>query len=227
MKKKTRLLEIIKLIDRGKTVIDIGTDHGLVPLFLVNEGICDKVIATDISEKSLQKLEDRLDENLRKKISTKVTDGFEGLEKKENQIAIIAGMGAVTIIDIISKNMDFARNLDYMILEGNIGNEKLREFLNKNSFTIVDERLVYDNKKYYDILKVKNGKEASYDLSEIYFGKFNIDRRDELLKEKIDLEYKKNLKFKDHIEENSYKKEGLDLIDERIKAIEEVYEKWK
>lgn len=227
MKKKTRLLEIIKLIDRGKTVIDIGTDHGLVPLFLVNEGICDKVIATDISEKSLQKLEDRLDENLRKKISTKVTDGFEGLEKKENQIAIIAGMGAVTIIDIISKNMDFARSLDYMILEGNIGNEKLREFLNKNSFTIVDERLVYDNKKYYDILKVKNGKEASYDLSEIYFGKFNIDRRDELLKEKIDLEYKKNLKFKDHIEENSYKKEGLDLIDERIKAIEEVYEKWK
>ena len=40
-------------------------------------------------------------------------------------------MGAVTIIEIISNNIEKIRKLDYVICEGNIGNEKLRKFLNE------------------------------------------------------------------------------------------------
>lgn len=37
MNDKKRLMDIINLIDKGKNVIDIGTDHGLVPLYLAKK----------------------------------------------------------------------------------------------------------------------------------------------------------------------------------------------
>lgn len=227
MRIKKRLYEISKLVEKDKYVIDVGTDHGLVPLFLAKNNITNKILATDISENSLNKLNSKEFEPYKDIIETKVTDGFCGIEKRNNQIAIIAGMGAITIIDIIDKNLDFAKSLDYMIIESNIANEKLRKYFNDNGFFIEKDFIVYEKGKYYDIMKVKTGKKESYDLSEIYYGKDNIDNKNPLLVEKLEKEYKKNLKFREDILRNSKTKEGLDILQERIKAIEEVYDKWR
>ena len=222
MKITKRLEKIANLVVEGKSVIDIGTDHGLVPLYLAKNEISKDILATDISKKSLQKLEDKIDENFKKIIKTQVCDGLETIEVKENQIAIIAGMGAVTIIEILNKNIEKVRRLDYVICEGNIGNEKLRKFLNENNFYIDKDFLIKDGRKHYDIIRFKNGKDRKLSLGEIYFGKFIYQDFNPLLMKRIDQIYKKNLKFKDSIEKFSENKEGLDLIEERLKAIEEV-----
>lgn len=227
MNNKKRLLAIVNLIEKNKKVIDIGTDHGLVPLYLAKNNISTDILATDISESSLNKLVEALDEDTSKVIKTQVTDGFYGIKKEDNQVAIIAGMGANTIIDIIEKNKDFVKNLDYLILASNINNEKLRRYLIENSFEIIDDFLVYENKKYYDIIKTKFGKQENYDLSELYFGKDNIDKKSSLLEKKLSVEYKKNKKFLKDIKKYSKDREGIERIEERLKAIEEVYEKWK
>lgn len=227
MNSKKRLLAIVNLIEKNKKVIDIGTDHGLVPLYLAKNDISKEILATDISENSLSKLVDSLDEETSKYIKTMVTDGFAGIKKDDNQVAIIAGMGANTIMEIIEKNLDFAQNLDYMILASNIGNEKLRAFLLENSFEIMEDFLVYENKKYYDIIKASFGKKEAYDLSEIYFGRDNIEKRSPLLKEKLDQDYKKNKIFLKEIKENSKDKKAEERIEERLEAIREVYDKWK
>ena len=222
MKITKRLEKIANLVEEGKSVIDIGTDHGLVPLYLAKNNISKDILATDISAKSLKKLEDKLDKNLENIIKTKVCDGLDGIDIKENQIAIIAGMGAITIIDILSKDIDKVRNLDYVICEGNIGNEKLRKFLNENNFIIDRDFLIKDGRKHYDIIRFKNGSDRKLSLGEIYFGKFIYSENNPLLMKRIEQIYNKNLKFKENIEKNSKDKEGLDLINERIKAIEEV-----
>lgn len=222
MKITKRLEYIANLVDEGKSVIDIGTDHGLVPLYLAKNEVSKDILATDISKKSLQKLEDKLDENLKKIIKTKVCDGLNNVEIKENQIAIIAGMGAVSIIEILNKNIKKVRRLDYVICEGNIGNEKLRKFLNENYFYIDKDFLIKDGRKHYDIIRFKNGKDRKLSLGEIYFGKFIYQDFNPLLMKRIDQIYKKNLKFKENIEKFSENKEGLELIEERLKAIEEV-----
>lgn len=222
MKITKRLEKIANLVEEGKSVIDIGTDHGLVPLYLAKNEISKDILATDISKKSLQKLEDKIDENLKKIIKTQVCDGLDNVEVKENQIAIIAGMGAVSIIEILNKNIEKVRRLDYVICEGNIGNEKLRKFLNENNFYIDKDFLIKDGRKHYDIIRFKNGKDRKLSLGEIYFGKFIYQDFNPLLMKRIDQIYKKNLKFKESIEKFSENKEGLDLIEERLKAIEEV-----
>lgn len=222
MKITKRLENIANLVEKGKSVIDIGTDHGLVPLYLAKNDISKDILATDISAKSLKKLEDKLDKNLENIIKTEVCDGLDGIDIKENQIAIIAGMGAITIIDILSKDIDKVRNLDYVICEGNIGNEKLRRFLNENNFIIDRDFLIKDGRKHYDIIRFKNGKDRRLSLGEIYFGKFIYSENNPLLIKRIEQIYNKNLKFKENIEKYSKDKEGLDLINERLEAIREV-----
>lgn len=227
MNDKKRLMDIINLIDKGKNVIDIGTDHGLVPLYLAKNGISEDILATDISEKSLEKLKLALDEDTKKIIRTKVTDGFKNIKKAHNQIAIIAGMGANTIMDIIKDSLDFARNLDYMILASNINTEKLRIFLSENDFEIINDFLSYENDKYYDIIKTSYKKGKKLSLAETYYGKDDIKNKSKLLEEKLGIDYKKNMAFKKDILEKSQDKNALLRIDERLKAIEEIENIWK
>ena len=227
MNDKKRLMEIVNIIDSGKSVIDVGTDHGLVPLYLAKNEISTDILATDISAPSLQKLEDKLDDDLRKIIKTRVTDGFKGIEKKENQVAIIAGMGGNTIIDIIDDSLDFVKTLDYMVLASNIATEKLRSYLNQNNFEITRDFLTFDHGKYYDILKVSYGKTQDLSLGDLYYGYENIQNKSKLLEEKLAIDYKKNLSFKEDIIKKSANNDGLEKINERLKAIDEVYKRWK
>lgn len=227
MNDKKRLMDIINLIDKGKNVIDIGTDHGLVPLYLAKNEISEDILATDISEKSLEKLKLALDEETKKIIRTKVTDGFKNIKKAHNQIAIIAGMGANTIMDIIKDSLDFAKNLDYMILASNINTEKLRTFLSENDFEIINDFLSYENDKYYDIIKTSFKKGKKLSLAETYYGKDDIKDKSKLLEEKLEIDYKKNMAFKKDILEKSQDKNALLRIDERLKAIEEIENIWK
>lgn len=227
MEDKKRLLDIIGLIDKNKKVIDIGTDHGLVPLYLAKNGISNEILATDISEKSLDKLRSALTPELENKISTKVTDGFKGIAEDENQVAVIAGMGANTIIDIIDQSLDFAHNLDYMILASNINTEKLRVYLIDNGFEIINDFLTYENGKYYDIIKAKAGRGKNLSVGEMYYGKDDIVDKSEILKEKLNIDYEKNTAFKKAILKNSKDRKSLDRIEEKLHAIEEIRKQWK
>ncbi len=131
------------------------------------------------------------------------------------------------IIDIIDQSLDFAHNLDYMILASNINTEKLRVYLIDNGFEIINDFLTYDNGKYYDIIKAKFGNGENLSIGEIYYGKDNIVNKSEILKEKLDIDYKKNTAFKKAILEKSKDRKSLDRIEEKLHAIEEIRKQWK
>ena len=73
MKLSNRLLEVANFVPKDSIVADIGTDHGYIPVFLVENNISNKVIATDISEKSLDKTVNYIKElNLRNNIEPRL-----------------------------------------------------------------------------------------------------------------------------------------------------------
>ena len=227
MEDKKRLLDIINILDSNKKIIDVGTDHGLVPLYLAKNKISTDITATDISAPSLQKLVDRLDDNLRKIIKTKVTDGFKGLTSEEGQVAIIAGMGANTIIEIIEGSLDFAKNLDYMVLASNVNTYELRRFLNDQGFFIEKDFLSYENRKYYDILKVYYGKSQNLSYEEFYYGLTDIENKSDLLKDKLAIDKSKNQGFLEEIKEKSQDEIAIKKITDRLLAIRKVEERCK
>ena len=226
--KKRRLEEIINLAEDNSIVADIGTDHGIVPYELIKSNKAKKVIASDISEKSLDKLREKLDYlDEPEKIILNVSDGLDNLNEYQVDTVIISGMGGNLIVDILNKNIDVAKSANCLILGANNSLSVLRKFLHDNSFEIIEEVDLFENDKYYQIIKVKVGKQLFLNEYEYEFGKFLIDNKSENLKQYIQqqVENKKIIlsniseKYSDNV------KNAIDNINVEIKELEKVLNK--
>lgn len=170
-----RLESIISFIESSDRVVDVGCDHGYLSIFLYEKSLCKSVIATDINEKAL----DNAKKNIREKnlpIRIVLTDGLKNISVKDYDTIVISGMGTSTILHILSdrKKLD---NVKKIILQSNNNRVQLREEMQKKGFYLEDERIVYDNKKYYiTMLFVKSDKINSKD--EIKYGIIKEENRD-------------------------------------------------
>ena len=102
MRISRRLYAIAVKVPRGSIAADIGTDHGYVPMLLVKNNICPRVIMSDISESSLAKAREtfRLCGLDADDSCFRVGDGLSTVSEGEADTVIIAGLGGLTIIDI-------------------------------------------------------------------------------------------------------------------------------
>lgn len=226
--KKRRLEEIINLVEDNSIVADIGTDHGIVPYELIKSNKAKKVIASDISEKSLDKLREKLDYlDEPEKIILNVSDGLDNLNEYQVDTIIISGMGGNLIVDILNKNIDVAKSANCLILGANNSLSVLRKFLHDNSFEIIEEVDLFENDKYYQIIKVKVGKQLFLNEYEYEFGKFLIDNKSENLKQYIQqqVDSKKTILSNISEKDSDNVKNAIDNINVEIKELEKVLNK--
>lgn len=199
MKLSPRLTTILNFVPHNSIVGDIGTDHGYIPVYLIYNRISKKVIATDISEDSLDKAKDYSKKcGLEKDIETRVGDGLEILKPFEVDTLIIAGMGGLLINEILDKGKKITDSVINFIFQPMGASDELRKYLINNNFKIIDEKLAREGDKYYEIIFVQRGK--SYIGKDIYYeiGEKLFINKDPLLKEfiikKIE-EYEKIIKY--------------------------------
>lgn len=172
-----RLLEISKLIDSNKVVYDVGSDHALLPCFLVKNNICPKVYASD------NKLGpyNRAIENIKKyqlegKVIPVLVDGIEDI-KEDVDIITICGMGFYTIKHIL-EGKDLSK-YDKIIVQINKDNELLRDFINKHKYYIIDEEVIFDG-FYYEIVVFSAKEEREYSPLEIKYGPILLKKKSEM-----------------------------------------------
>ena len=163
-----RLLTIAGLVKKGSIVLDVGTDHGLLPIYLIKEGICSKVIASDISENALDSAKKNIKKYAVENIKLVVSDGLEKIEDNYNTLTI-SGMGTKTIIHILSQRENLPKSI---ILSSNNNLSELRMFMNNLGYKIKKEVAVLDKGKYYDIISYIKGNENLSKL-ELLYGKSN------------------------------------------------------
>ena len=221
-----RMQEIIKYVEKNSLVADIGTDHGYIPIYLIENKIAKKVIATDLNKGPLSKIEKSVKaKSLEDYIDTRLGDGLEPLRAFEVDTVIIAGMGGVLIRDILDKEKKKTNSFVNFILQPNTASDKLREYLLKNNFTIVDEKLVRENNLFYEILHVKEGKEKLPDYEFYEIGEKLIEKRDPLLEEFVLEKIAENKKILARIKDLTGPEVDLrrDEIERKIVYFEEVY----
>lgn len=158
MKLSERLQYIADEINCGETMADIGTDHGFLPLYLLEKKKCPKVIMADISSGSLKKAEincrlvkPKGDYELR------LGNGIDVLEDGEVDTVVIAGMGGLLISDILDWNLKKSRSVRRYILQPRNNAGRLRHWLVSNGFSIVKEGIVREGKFLCEILTVESG----------------------------------------------------------------------
>lgn len=163
IKLSLRLQTIASFINFDSKVIDVGCDHGLLDVYLALNKNC-HCLATDISENSLSKALSNIEKfNLKDFIDTKVSDGLENINYEIYDYVVISGMGTNSINKIL-KN----KSPKKLIVQSNNDIEKLKHNLLKK-YKIVDEKIVFENNIYYDILYLEKGQKR-YKYSDYIIG---------------------------------------------------------
>lgn len=151
---KKRLMAIADLVKKDAIVIDVGTDHAYLPIYLSQNKIAKRIIATDISQNALDGAQKNIEKANIKDITLICTDGLNGIDIFYDTL-IISGMGASRIINILD-NHNLPNNI---ILSANNDYYKLRKYMNKIGYKIAKEIVVLENDKYYDIISYEKGNE--------------------------------------------------------------------
>lgn len=157
-----RIKALASLVDKDSRLVDIGTDHALLPIYLYENEITKKVTGSDISSNALEFAKNNLKKhNLSDKIKLIVSDGFTNLND-EYDTAVISGMGT----DTIKKILDRENLPKKLIISSHKNVDKLRLFMNKKGYKIIKEITLKDNDIYYDMIKYEKGVEtlSNYDI---------------------------------------------------------------
>ncbi len=210
---KPRLKAVYNEID-GKTLVDVGCDHGKISVQALIDKKVNRVIATDISQKSLNKAIELSKKYNIENIEFRCGNGLDVIKDNEVDTVLIAGMGGMEIIDILKRK---PKGLKKIILCPHSNTIELREFLVLNNFKISKDYIVKEEKIFYSILVAKVDEKSVYSSKEFLLGQDDKKSTDytEYLNY-LSCKYKKILMEK--LDEKSYKKytEYLGIIRKEI-----------
>lgn len=170
----SRLLMAASLVCNGKTVCDVGCDHGKLSLYLVKSGRAERVIATDINKMPLQKAIDLFSENgISDKAEFHLTDGLQNIGNTDDIThVVICGLGGDTMAQIIENAPFIKENGVQLVLLPAQSGDKIRHYLYTHGFDITAEHTVGENKKFYSaITAVYSGNVKACDAYDCYIGK--------------------------------------------------------
>ena len=218
-----RLKAVAGMVTKGKKVADIGTDHGYVPIYLVENSICSKVYAMDINEGPLKIADKNIAiHGLSDKIETIQSNGMEKLKDNMVDGAIISGMGGDLIVDILSRGKNI-KGINELVLSPHRRVDLVRKYLLENNWEIIDEKMLIDSGKYYTIIKaLKNDKKLHmYSDVELKYGKILLDNKDLVLKGYLE---KECLKFAEIFEKmKANKSDNMQEVENIIYLNREAY----
>lgn len=148
-----RLYAAASFVGKGRTVCDVGTDHGLLAVWLLVNGITDRVTACDINEKPLASaMQTAQKYGVDGRIRLRLSDGLLSVPEDEAEDIVICGMGGELIAKILS-DCPYAKEKQHrLILQPMTQIPFLRRYLYDAGFAILTERPAADRAHIYTIL---------------------------------------------------------------------------
>lgn len=227
LKISKRLVAVADIIEKGSTVADIGTDHGYLPIYLVKKNISPKVVAMDVRRGPLEKAKANVEAfGVKDAITLRISDGLTGLEEKVDAVTI-CGMGGKLISRILSDSMEKLKTIRQIIVSPQSEVSQFREFLRDNGIVVVQEKMIFDEGKYYFIMDCRLGKEEKVKddlLSNTFdrFGRLLLQGQDATLKQFLIKEKTKLLALRSNVSNCASEavENRLCEIDYELKCIE-------
>ncbi|PBE88820.1 tRNA (adenine(22)-N(1))-methyltransferase [Clostridioides difficile] len=193
MKLTDRLLKIASLVSDGKKIADIGTDHGYIPVYLLKEGKVPFAVLADVNKGPLDNAhKEVIQNNLLDKVDLRLGSGIEILEIGEVEEVIISGMGGILISELLEAKKEVAHNVEKLILQPMQAQEELRYYLLNNGYEILEEVLVREDFRIYEIIVAKYTGKNTIIEDEIYYevGIKLLENKDSLFNDFIEKKIK-------------------------------------
>lgn len=222
-----RLQVVADYVDEGARLADIGSDHAYLPCYLVEDNKIERAVAGEVVEGPYQNAKKEVESrSLQDRIAVRLGDGLSVLKESDSiNTVTIAGMGGSLIRSILESGQELKKidGSETLILQPNINERTLREYLVENNYKITDESIIKENEKIYEIIKAIPSKEPiSYTEKELLFGPVLLEVKPPIFIEKWKSMLQKNqfilsqmdqAKAADKLKKKALKEE-LDLIKE-------------
>ena len=171
-----------------EVMADVGTDHALLPIWLIKSGKVKRAIVSDLRSGPLMTARSNAAKyRVENHLETRLSDGLSGYKSGEIQGIVIAGMGGSLILRIVGDAPWLSEGGVQLVLQPMSQPHILREGLYAGGFEILEEKAVSDNSKLYSVMSVKyTGYTGGISALEKYMGKLEpMDTNAMLYAEKI------------------------------------------
>lgn len=216
-----RLQHAAAMVTPGNRLADVGTDHGYVPIYLIQKGIIPNAIAMDINAGPLERAKEHIEQyGLGGYIQTRQSDGVAALQPQEADSILIAGMGGGLVMHILTDGKNVCMQAKELILQPQSELERVRRFLDENGYVVDEEDMVLEEGKFYPMMRVHYEKEhAAYvdELSYLY-GKKLLNSQNKVLLQYLQQEKR----IYDGIRQNLVKMDDSPKIKTRLKEVEQI-----
>lgn len=153
-----RLRTVAGMVTKGNRVCDVGCDHGFVPVYLVQEGISPGVLAMDLREGPLRAAREHVSAyGLEEQIETRLSDGLHNYRPGEADTLVCAGMGGGLMIRILEAEREKTDSFRELVLQPQSEIERFRRYLRENGFRILDEEMVVEDGRFYQMIRAGRG----------------------------------------------------------------------
>lgn len=219
MQLSKRLSAVASMVTEGNRLVDVGCDHGYLPLYLYLNKKIPSAIAMDVRPGPLSRAREHIAEyGLEKYIETRLSDGLLALSPGEGDTLTIAGMGGPLMERILTAKEEVRESFRELILQPQSDIPRFRRFLREIGWEIVEEEIVLEDGKFYPMMKAVRGEARTVPGDMPYtpeeaFGGLLLKKRHPVLK----LYLKRELRIRNEILEKL--KEAA--ADDRRKEVEE------
>ena len=169
----SRLLAAASLVKGGGILADIGTDHGYLPIHLIQSGKIEKAIAADIGKMPLENARKSVAQyGLADKIELRLSDGLNSFMENEVNEIVFAGMGGTLIAEKLKETPWIKSNKLHFVFQPQSRAEDLREFLYSNGFEIGEEIATHEGDRFYIAFDAfYTGEISSFTVADCFLGK--------------------------------------------------------
>lgn len=182
MELSKRLYAVAGLVTEGASVADIGTDHGYVPIYLVEQKIAVKALALDVNRGPLERARMHIaGHGLKRQIETRLSDGLKAVRPGEVDTVIASGMGGPLVIRILENGREVLDSVKACILQPQSEIAQVRRYLVRNGYRIEREDLVLEDGKFYPVMRAVPGEAEPYEEYEYLYGKRLLEERHPVL----------------------------------------------
>ena len=164
MKLSKRLSFIASFINNNMIIAVIGSDHGYLPYYLLENKIIDKAYACDNKIGPYQNLLSTFN-NSSFDIEISLKDGLNNLPNYVNTL----------IIKILKRDFKYLKNIEYLILSPHSHFLEVRKYLSSIGYKIIDEGIIKDD-KFYQVIKYQKGNEVLNEI-ELMFGPILLQKK--------------------------------------------------
>lgn len=214
-----RLRAVASLASSGSRIADVGCDHGYIPIYLYLEGRIPGAIAMDVNRGPLLRAEQHIREyGLGKYIETRLSDGVKALAPGEADTVIIAGMGGPLMEKILTEGRSVLESVSELILQPQSEIGAFRHYLLEHGYRITAEDMVFEEGKYYPMMKVLHGEQSYGDETEYLFGRGLLDSRNPVLEQFLLKEQSSVEKIMGHLKKTDTKagRERLSELEQEL-----------